>query len=97
MAEIVSTAENLESIPGSVSCCPDPYSAAEGAHSVVICTEWDQFLGLHYSRICKSMSKPSFLFDGRKILDHEELIRIGFHVETIGERMIRKNVERKWN
>jgi len=95
--ELVSTAKNLESIPDSVSCCPDPYSAAEGAHAVVVCTEWDQFLELDYKRIYKSMSKPAFLFDGRKILDHEELIRIGFHVETIGKRMIRKNVERKWN
>ena len=43
------------------------------------------------------MSKPAFLFDGRKILDHEELIRIGLYVETIGKRMIRKNVEREWN
>lgn len=30
------------------------------------------------------MAKPAFVFDGRKILDHEALIRIGFHVETIG-------------
>ena len=33
-----------------------------------------------------SMLKPAFVFDGRKILDHAALSRIGFHVETIGKR-----------
>jgi len=31
-----------------------------------------------------SMMKPAFIFDGRKILDHNALSKIGFHVETIG-------------
>lgn len=33
-----------------------------------------------------SMMKPAFIFDGRKILDHVALSKIGFHVETIGMR-----------
>ena len=33
-----------------------------------------------------SMMKPAFIFDGRKILDHNALSKIGFHVETIGMR-----------
>lgn len=33
-----------------------------------------------------SMMKPAFIFDGRKILDHNALLKIGFHVETIGMR-----------
>lgn len=80
-----------------VSCHQDPYSAATDAHAVVICTEWDEFVTLDYNRIYKNMAKPAFLFDGRKILDHERLIKIGFHVETIGKRLQRKNVERFWN
>ena len=31
------------------------------------------------------MLKPAFAFDGRMILDHENLVDIGFHVETIGK------------
>ena len=31
------------------------------------------------------MLKPAFVFDGRMILDHQALLDIGFHVETIGE------------
>lgn len=33
-----------------------------------------------------SMLKPAFIFDGRKILDHSALTKLGFHVETIGKR-----------
>jgi len=80
-----------------VTCHADPYSAAADAHAVVICTEWDEFLNLDYARIYKSMVKPAFLFDGRKMLNHEELGKMGFHVETIGRRLHRRNLERKWN
>ncbi|CAL8135461.1 unnamed protein product [Orchesella dallaii] len=67
----------------------DPYDAATGAHAVVICTEWDEFNVMDYKRIYESMLKPAFLFDGRKICDHDALLKIGFHVETIGKRVSR--------
>lgn len=86
-----------ERINSLVSCYPDPYTAAENAHAVVVCTEWDEFIDLDYQRIYNNMAKPAFLFDGRKILDHDALIKIGFHVETIGKRLQRKNIERVWN
>lgn len=31
------------------------------------------------------MSKPAFIFDGRNILDHDELRKIGFVVFAIGK------------
>ena len=45
------------------------------AHAVVVCTEWDEFTTLDYRKIYSSMAKPAFLFDGRKILDHDHLIK----------------------
>merc|ERR1712079_534278 len=78
---------NVERIQTSVMCHTDPYSAAVDAHAVVVCTEWDEFTTLDYRKIYSSMAKPAFLFDGRKILDHDQLIKIGFHVETIGKRL----------
>ena len=45
------------------------------AHAVVVCTEWDEFVTLDYNRIYTNMTKPAFLFDGRKILDHDALIK----------------------
>lgn len=69
-----------------VSCATSPYTAAAQAHAVIVCTEWDEFQTLDFQRIYESMTKPAFLFDGRKMLDHAELTRIGFHVETIGKQ-----------
>eukprot|EP00096_Caligus_rogercresseyi_P012731 TRINITY_DN5432_c0_g2_i1.p1 TRINITY_DN5432_c0_g2~~TRINITY_DN5432_c0_g2_i1.p1 ORF type:complete len:466 (-),score=155.90 TRINITY_DN5432_c0_g2_i1:122-1519(-) len=65
----------------------DAYEAARNTHAIVICTEWDEFIELDYGRIFSTMKKPAFIFDGRKILDHKALLEIGFHVETIGERV----------
>ena len=63
----------------------DPYHAAKGAHAIAILTEWTQFAELDYSLIFESMAHPAFIFDGRNILDHQELFEIGFNVYPIGK------------
>jgi UDPglucose 6-dehydrogenase len=63
----------------------DPYRAAEGAHAIVLVTDWSEFRALDYERIYASMQKPAFVFDGRNGLDHERLYRIGFNVVPIGK------------
>jgi len=83
-----------EQVSQLVSIHSDPYLATVNSHALVICTEWDEFLGLDYKRMYDSMLKPAFIFDGRKILDHEKLIAMGFHVETIGKRLSRMRVHR---
>lgn len=74
-----------EKVSKLVSVENDVYKALENAHALVVCTEWDEFKTLDYRRIYASMLKPAFAFDGRMILDHENLVDIGFHVETIGK------------
>lgn len=54
------------------------------------------FQKLDYQRIYKSMMKPAYIFDGRKILDHDRLQQIGFHVQTIGKRLNRVGLLRSW-
>lgn len=51
---------------------------------------------LDYQRIYQSMMKPAYIFDGRKILDHERLQQIGFHVQTIGKKYSRSGLMRSW-
>jgi UDPglucose 6-dehydrogenase len=63
----------------------DPYRAAEGAHALAVLTEWDLYKTLDYERIFDSMTQPSFIFDGRNILDHKKLFKIGFNVFSIGK------------
>jgi len=66
-------------------------------HVAVICTEWDEFVSLDYQKIYDSMAKPAYLFDGRKIVDHEKLIGMGFHVVTIGRKLQRTgNQQNVW-
>lgn len=52
---------------------------------------------LDYSRIYEKMLKPAFIFDGRLILDHEGLMKIGFQVVTIGKKLQRSNVHRPFS
>nr|HPI71549.1 UDP binding domain-containing protein [Tenuifilaceae bacterium] len=67
----------------------NPYDACKDAHAIAVVTEWDEFKTLDWKRIFSSMKKPAFLFDGRNILDHDALRKIGFKVYAIGkgERM----------
>ena len=68
-----------------VTIAKDPYEAVRGAHAMVVCTEWDEFVTLDYQRVYDLMEKPAFVFDGRLILDHQKLLAIGFQVEAVGK------------
>eukprot|EP00501_MAST-03F_sp_TOSAG23-6_P000585 GSMAST32.ASY1.ANO1.606.1 assembled CDS len=52
------------------------------AHAIAILTEWDCFKEFDYQKIYDGMEKPAFLFDGRNILNHEEVETIGFEVHV---------------
>lgn len=67
---------------------PDPYKAAEGAFAIAVLTEWKDFKELDYKKIFQSMKKPAFIFDGRNILNHQELYKIGFNVYPIGKKFL---------
>jgi UDPglucose 6-dehydrogenase len=63
----------------------DPYTAMESAHATAILTEWDEFKSYDWNRIYTDMLKPAFVFDGRNIVDKEQLSEIGFEVYNIGK------------
>ncbi len=62
----------------------DPYEACKDAHAIAILTEWDEFKEYDWKKIYDSMLKPAFIFDGRNILDGQQLEKIGFHYQAIG-------------
>lgn len=64
---------------------PDPYQACRAAHAIAVVTEWDEFRTYDWQKIYDNMLKPAFLFDGRNMLDHNALDRIGFKVKGIGK------------
>ncbi|XP_044269206.1 UDP-glucose 6-dehydrogenase isoform X2 [Tribolium madens] len=84
-----SVCESPEMVKKAVSVYQDAYLACENSHAIVLCTEWDEFKTLDYHKIYHVMMKPAYMFDGRKILDHQALIDIGFHVQTIGKTLQR--------
>jgi UDPglucose 6-dehydrogenase len=77
--------EDLKDVKAGVTFETDPYQAARGAHAIAILTEWKQYQDLDYERILKAMPQPAFLFDGRNILDHRKLFKLGFNVFAIGK------------
>lgn len=62
----------------------DPYRCSAGAHAIALLTDWRQYADLDYQRIFDGMEKPAFIFDGRNLLDHEALFKMGFNVFPIG-------------
>lgn len=61
------------------------YDATVNAHAVSIITEWDEFKSLDWNKIYERMLKPAFLFDGRNILDQQNIKEIGFDLTSIGK------------
>ena len=68
-----------------VSSPKTPYEALKGAHAIAILTEWDEFITYDWNKIYDNMMKPAFVFDGRGLINVEELTNIGFNVSVIGK------------
>ena len=79
---------DLAGMDGNVCYEVDPYQAALDASAIVIVTEWEVFKSLDYERIFNSMRKPAFIFDGRNILNHQHLFKIGYNVYPIGKPIL---------
>ena len=78
--ETRSSSENQKGITVS----EDVYETCKGAHAIAILTEWDEFKTYDWQKIYQNMQKPAFVFDGRNLLDGEELKKIGFVFQAIG-------------
>jgi len=69
----------------ALTCVEDPYEACKDSHAIAIITEWDEFKSFDWESIYKSVVKPAKVFDGRNILDGEQLKDLGFDVYSIGK------------
>merc|ERR1711933_220937 len=65
-------------------------AAVDGAHAIVVLTEWDEFKTYDYSAFYQKMMKPAFLFDGRALLNRGMLEATGFEVHTIGHGLLQE-------
>jgi len=62
-----------------------PTEAVLDAHAIAILTEWDEFKAYDWATIKIQMKKPSFVFDGRKLLSSTNMKTLGFDYYAIGE------------
>jgi len=76
---------NLEVDEQKLIFSKTPEEAVDGAHALVVLTEWDEFKKYPYQEFYAKMIKPAFVFDGRGILNHQLLEDIGFEVHAIGK------------
>jgi len=63
--------------------------AVSEAHALVILTEWEEFKAYDYAKFYAKMQKPAFVFDGRNLLDHAAIRKLGFEVHAVGKPTIK--------
>ncbi len=68
--------------------CQTPEDALEGAHAVVVCTEWDEYRKLSPERIAELLEYP-VVVDARNVWDPEALAEAGLTVASVGRPLDR--------
>ncbi len=66
-----------------VAFAETPLGALDGAHLLVVVTEWDLFRELDKGRMRELMASPNII-DGRNMYDAEDFISLGFNYVGVG-------------
>ncbi len=66
-----------------VTFCKDAYEVAEGAHGLVIVTEWNQFRALELQKLRGLLDEP-VIIDLRNIYEPAKMAAAGFHYVSVG-------------
>jgi len=67
--------------------CDRPYGALEGAHGLVIVTEWPEFRNPDFE-VMRRLLAERVVFDGRNLYDPKTLAAFGFTYYSIGRKTI---------
>ena len=78
MAALGDTANNFD-----IQLVEDPYTAADGADALILCTEWRQYRSPDFRRLAEIMNGKA-LFDGRNQWERAHLESLGFYYSGIG-------------
>jgi UDPglucose 6-dehydrogenase len=74
-------------LPAAVTFSDSPYDAAEGAHAVVLVTEWNEFKYLNLERLRGQLKRP-VIVDGRNLWEPERMRRLGFEYYSVGRKPV---------
>lgn len=81
--QALETAQKFGELSGPISFHEDPYATLEDAEALIIATEWPEFQKINLAEIKKRMRSP-LIFDGRNLLDPEEVASHGIEYYSIG-------------
>lgn len=68
----------------NVELVDDMYQAAQGAHALLLMTEWRQYRSPDFPRLRAAMANDPVIIDGRNQWDRAELEALGFRYAGIG-------------
>jgi UDPglucose 6-dehydrogenase len=74
-------------LPAAVTFSDSPYEAADGAHAVVLVTEWNEFKYLNLQRLRGLLQRP-VIFDGRNLWEPERMRRLGIEYHSVGRKPV---------
>ena len=66
-----------------ITVCEERDATLEGAHGLVIATEWNEFRSPDFNRLREQLEEP-VVFDGRNLYDPDYLRQAGFTYYSIG-------------
>jgi UDPglucose 6-dehydrogenase len=75
--------EQAKPLMPDIAYCDGPYSAAQGAHALVLVTEWEQFRALDFARLKATMASPVFI-DLKNVYQAADITELGFVYESVG-------------
>jgi UDPglucose 6-dehydrogenase len=75
--------EQAKPLMPDITYCDSAYSAAEGAHALVLVTEWEQFRALDFGRLKSIMVSPVFV-DLKNVYQAADIAELGFVYESVG-------------
>jgi len=64
----------------------DPFINISNYNIIVIMTEWDEFIDYDWKSVYNNIKKPAYIFDGRNILNIENIKKIGFNYLGLGRK-----------
>jgi UDPglucose 6-dehydrogenase len=83
--------KNVKAIYGDqLVYCDRPYGALEGAHGLVIVTEWQEFRNPDFELMRRLLAEP-VIFDGRNLYTPGQPVEAGFTYYSIGRKTTRPN------
>ncbi|MBX3357885.1 MAG: UDP-glucose/GDP-mannose dehydrogenase family protein [Phycisphaeraceae bacterium] len=72
----------------TVAVTEDMYAALEGAHALVISTDWDEFKSPDFERMSKTMA-GKVIFDGRNLYRLSQMRDLGFSYYSVGRAAVK--------